>query len=1339
MTRSPGSKDEGHVDRATTDADSGTLAATVAITLPVLLMLALASAAEAQVARVGGLFTEVEPELSANASLETLSSPSLLPNAAETPGVPTIHSRLVRVALDQLAAARAAATAVDVEGGSGAALALNLFDDVVLSAIVERATPTASGTGYALSGRIDGGEEPRELGAMTLLVYGETLAGTVSASAGTFTIQPVGDGVHAISQVDTSALPPPGEPLLPPLPAADPPAASTEDTEGVSEIDVAVFYTPAAQTGAATLSGIAGIIGLVDLMFENANAAYARSGVMQRVRLVRLQEVAYTESEDSGTDLDRLTFRNDGFMDEVHGIRDEYGADLVHLISDAKDVCGIAWRGPSESHGFGLTGYNCEIGGYTFAHELGHNMGLSHDRYAVRCSGQEYGRPTTCRNAIRNHPHPYSYGYVNQQAFSSGATRDRAWMTIMAYDLQCRDEGYSRFGNGRFCQRLRNFSNSDLSLMGDALGVSGTTPSQVVTGPSNAARTLNASRMTIANFRASRAVSTGPDLAVVSPTVSDATLTPEQSFAFSATVRNEGGATAEATTLHYWYRPSGGSWTEVGSDPVAQLSASEASLESIRLTGPTQAGPYQYAACVASVSGESNAENNCSSPVEVTVSSVGNPDLVVESASVSDDTLTPGQSFTFSATVRNEGGATAEPTTLHYWYRPSGGSWTEVGSDPVGQLSTSGASEASFESVRLTAPAQTGTYQYAACVASVSGESNADNADNNCSIAVGVTVSSGGGGGGCTNDLGVVSGTVERTGSWTGSCLSVYYRGGEYARYYSFTLEESASVTIDLTSSSVDTWLVLYSGTGTGSEPLESDDDGGGDTNSRIRRQLVAGTYTIEATTFLGGVTGVFTLTLAVSQNVSEDGPDLVVQSPEISVSDLTTGQSFTFSATVRNQGVSASPAATLTYWWRPADGSWVAVGTDPVDGLSASGTSHEGISLTAPTHAGDYDYAACVSSVSGESDSNNNCSAVLRVTVGSGGTAAGCTNDLGSVSGTVTRNGSWTGACLSAHYSDGRYARYYSFTLSERASVTIDLTSPSADTWLALRSGSGTGSGLVDDNDDGGTGTNSRIIRTLTAGTYTIEATTWLGGVTGPFTLTLVVATATASCTNDLGLVSGTVERNGSWTGACLSAHYSGGEYARYYSFTLSERASVTIDLMSPSADTWLALRSGSGTGSGLVDDNDDGGTGTNSRIMRTLTAGTYTIEATTWLGGVTGPFTLALVAATATASCTNDLGLVSGTVERHGSWTGACLSAHYSDGRYARYYSFTLSERASVTIDLTSPSADTWLALRSGSGTGSGLVDDNDDGGTGTNSRIMRTLTAGTYTSRRRRSWAA
>ncbi len=116
------------------------------------------------------------------------------------------------------------------------------------------------------------------------------------------------------------------------------------------------------------------------------------------------------------------------------------------------------------------------------------------------------------------------------------------------------------------------------------------------------------------------------------------------------------------------------------------------------------------------------------------------------------------------------------------------------------------------------------------------------------------------------------------------------------------------------------------------------------------------------------------------------------------------------------------------------------------------------------------------------------------------------CTEALGPVARTVTRSLSWTESCPSVHYSNGRYARYYSFTLRVGARVTIDLTSSSVDTYLALRNGSGTGMGLIESDDDGGSGLNARITRSLSRGTYTIEATTLRGRVTGPFTLKLAV-----------------------------------------------------------------------------------------------------------------------------------------------------------------------------------------------------------------------------------------
>ena len=117
----------------------------------------------------------------------------------------------------------------------------------------------------------------------------------------------------------------------------------------------------------------------------------------------------------------------------------------------------------------------------------------------------------------------------------------------------------------------------------------------------------------------------------------------------------------------------------------------------------------------------------------------------------------------------------------------------------------------------------------------------------------------------------------------------------------------------------------------------------------------------------------------------SGNSPDLIVESPSVSDSTLTSGQSFTLSATVRNQGTGSSASTTLRYY-RSSNStisrSDTEVGTDSVNGLSASGTSDESISLTAPSNAGTYYYGACVESVSGESNTDNNCSDGVNVTV---------------------------------------------------------------------------------------------------------------------------------------------------------------------------------------------------------------------------------------------------------------------------------------------------------------------------------------------------------------------
>ena len=99
-------------------------------------------------------------------------------------------------------------------------------------------------------------------------------------------------------------------------------------------------------------------------------------------------------------------------------------------------------------------------------------------------------------------------------------------------------------------------------------------------------------------------------------------------------------------------------------------------------------------------------------------------------------------------------------------------------------------------------------------------------------------------------------------------------------------------------------------------------------------------------------------------------------------------GGSFTLSATVRNQGTGSSASTTLRYYLSTnttISDSDTEVDTDPVGALAASATSAKSIGLTAPAEEGTYYYGACVDAVSDESDTANNCSSAVEVTVVNG------------------------------------------------------------------------------------------------------------------------------------------------------------------------------------------------------------------------------------------------------------------------------------------------------------------------------------------------------------------
>lgn len=397
---------------------------------------------------------------------------------------------------------------------------LNLFVDVSYPAYVEQVIEMENGT-LGMVGTVN----DRPNNEFVIVFRDGVLQAYIQDGFAAYEVR-YQEGGHLIVEVDSSTYP---DALDPQAAGSPPDGAAPQDNppaegDSGSLIDVLAVYTPAARAAAG---GVPAMEVKIQQAILSTNTGYAESGVMQRVRLVGMEEVGYNEIIPGKTDaqmwylaLDRLTFgrgstdpQTANYLADARYYRDEYGADLVFMITELPYVyCGLGWLAggaSADGYGYSVVHRNCAgTTAYSVQHEMGHNMGACHDHANTSDNTDPYCYYT------------YSYGYQQPNQF----------YTVMAY----------RNGCGT-CTRINRWSNPDLTYTGYPTGVPIGLPN-----PAANAFTLNGTAANVANYRQAKPI----NASFVTPTTNSAALIPRTYL--EVTASSPYGAITKVTYRAYY-------------------------------------------------------------------------------------------------------------------------------------------------------------------------------------------------------------------------------------------------------------------------------------------------------------------------------------------------------------------------------------------------------------------------------------------------------------------------------------------------------------------------------------------------------------------------------------------------------------------------------------------------------------------------------------------------------------------------------------------------------------------------------------------------------------------
>jgi hypothetical protein len=369
--------------------------------------------------------------------------------------------------------AQAVAALADRKGlPQGVKLRLPFFADAAFTAVVD-ASETVGGSQVS-SVHVDGHDGSSGL----LSVNGAAVFGSVFVPGeGAFEIRADLGGGHEVRRLGPSRKPECGDRPMPPLAADAAPVADQGAPEqplqvmaaadAVLYIDIMVLYTPVARTQAG---GTPAMEALIAAAIGDANTTYGNSMVNPRLRLAHSAEINYDESTGMIAALSAITSGSTATLIAARALRDTHQADVVCLMTwddEPGEPAGIGWMMEQSNSSFAPYAYSVvnidfAVGNHSFAHEIGHNQGCSHNR--ATGDGPGY--------------FSYSYGYRFQ------GDDDQYYRTVMSYDGA---PGYARIGY---------FSNPSVDFQGHATGVH-----ESESNSANNAKTINKTAAIVSAFR----------------------------------------------------------------------------------------------------------------------------------------------------------------------------------------------------------------------------------------------------------------------------------------------------------------------------------------------------------------------------------------------------------------------------------------------------------------------------------------------------------------------------------------------------------------------------------------------------------------------------------------------------------------------------------------------------------------------------------------------------------------------------------------------------------------------------------------------------------------------